>query len=1180
MATLEIHDGKGRVEYLTISKDQQVVFGTDPKCDIVLNDPTAIPFHGRLRWRNGRYKAEAFPDAHSLEVDGKKVLSSSFRQGSEIRVGKARIFLITPDDGPADFEKTRIQDPPKAGAGRAGTAEVAGWGGKVAKGREGEVAPPSFELESALQGLDRGESAEDLPPVEARSARRSRSTPSKNDPLDKGKFEKAKAEKSKEHQPAFVRRMIDTLIAQDQKPGEERILRSPIVIGLGFTLIFLALAGYGLYDVISHMAAERRYETALESFETGEYRNAILRFEEFIEKYPKDERVGKARVLGALADVHQFAAGANPAYSNALSAAEKMLTEVGDEPEFRDSRADLAALVLNIAVGLVDRARRGADAQYLASAESAVKLHDRIGGEPAEAARQRAKFPERFEAARAAVIKAQVRADALAVMDAAVDKSDPSGAYDARNRLIARYPDLTDDPGVLERLRAANDLFREAVTTDRETVPAETEPRPDSLGPPFSLVLRSETSRAIDSSPIVFALAEGFAYGLDGTNGAPVWHVPVGLSSPFPPKPISGSNAILVFDARFNDLVRLDGQTGDLIWRQEIGEAVESPPLILGNQIAQALPDGRVYLLDLGNGAIRGMIHLNRPITQSPVADDLGRYLYVLGMEAVVFIIERSSLECVAVEYLGHDHGSAACPPARLGNYFILPENHRPDSGRWSIFLMEQEGIAFRLKQRLPVEGWTWETPSSLGSVIWAVGDKGSIVAVAVGAPEEDEPFQPIARLAPESDRLGPTFTRARTERELWVASGRSARYDLDLERGDLSRGWTLAQAGPALAPIQVSGRLLILTQQPPQGPGAALWGVDPSNGRPAWRTILGAPWTSTPVPLPDGQELSTLATDGTPLMISKDDLASGGFLEQPLPRPGEDRLPPGRIRRLDGENLTIAITSPSANHLLVRSGGSSELLRVDLPAPLAAHPLLWGEDLIVPGADGRVYLIDPATGIATAEPLIPPFDRADPIRWRSPVLLDEQTVLLPEQDGNLRRIARGSGSRPSLSVLTTTALDRPLAADLASTGGAVVLATDDGRLRSLSGRDLSPIGAWPLDAPLLLGPVAVGDYAFAADASGTVHTFGADGNRIWSITLPDGPPMGPPALSEDSAWFLTRDGGLHRRSLGDGSSLDERQADPLPAGGPIVLDSQLVLPVTPGTVRPFLEDVDVTAEP
>src|SRR5947209_7564951 len=112
MATLEVHDGRGRVEYVSIGREAPALFGTDPKCDIVINDSQAQPFHGRIRWRRGKFKVEAFPDVPSLEVSGKKVLSTSFRQGDEVRVGAYRIFMLNPEDGPVDIEKTRVQPRP------------------------------------------------------------------------------------------------------------------------------------------------------------------------------------------------------------------------------------------------------------------------------------------------------------------------------------------------------------------------------------------------------------------------------------------------------------------------------------------------------------------------------------------------------------------------------------------------------------------------------------------------------------------------------------------------------------------------------------------------------------------------------------------------------------------------------------------------------------------------------------------------------------------------------------------------------------------------------------------------------------------------------------------------------------------------------------------------------------
>src|SRR3954470_22359641 len=126
MATLEVHDGRGRVEIVTISRDHTALFGSDPKCDVVINDPQVLPFHGRLRYKGGKYRAEAFPEANALAINGKKVVAASLAQGDEIKVGAYKIFLVNPEDGPTDADKTREQRPPAAlkKAGNRGGAAV------------------------------------------------------------------------------------------------------------------------------------------------------------------------------------------------------------------------------------------------------------------------------------------------------------------------------------------------------------------------------------------------------------------------------------------------------------------------------------------------------------------------------------------------------------------------------------------------------------------------------------------------------------------------------------------------------------------------------------------------------------------------------------------------------------------------------------------------------------------------------------------------------------------------------------------------------------------------------------------------------------------------------------------------------------------------------------------------
>ena len=53
MATLEVHDGEGRVQFVELAHDHPVIFGTSVACDIVLSGEGISPVQGRIRWKKG-----------------------------------------------------------------------------------------------------------------------------------------------------------------------------------------------------------------------------------------------------------------------------------------------------------------------------------------------------------------------------------------------------------------------------------------------------------------------------------------------------------------------------------------------------------------------------------------------------------------------------------------------------------------------------------------------------------------------------------------------------------------------------------------------------------------------------------------------------------------------------------------------------------------------------------------------------------------------------------------------------------------------------------------------------------------------------------------------------------------------------------------------------------------------
>jgi hypothetical protein len=1183
MATLEVHDGEGRVQFVDLARDHPVLFGTSVACDIVLSGEGISPVQGRIRWKKGRYRVEASPDAEYVVINGHKMTSSSLNQGDELTVGRCRLFMLRLDEtlearpvGPpakrSDEEQTHVLNSP-AHLHPGSTLDGGTAGGVTPTRRAGTLSSPAqspLERDDWLVDLglsgDRDTQAESLDDQGSVS----RNQESSRTAGRAGKRQRAAVPLSRLRD--WFRALRDE---QALAPGQERIISSPLVAGLLLALGLLVLLGLGLRSIIVKTLADQRYNRAVEVMDDGDYRTAIRDFDSFLTGQPKDPRVGKARVLRALANVRQYISLSGGSWSTALECAQDMVRQVGALPEFRDEREELAELIIRIGEGLADRARQSADAKALQEAESSVALHAEIAGEVAPAFLKRSRLPSLLQDARAAVRKADIRARSLSDMDLALASGSAAGVYKARDGLVDQYIDLAQDRELLSRMTQANELIRRAVNVDPANKRGESSARRELLGLPTSLVLRSSLERpaavpAVES--IAYALADGFAYALDAATGAPLWQLPVGLASPFAPQPVPADSTVLVVDARHNELLRVDARSGKLVWRHDLGEPVESPPLVLGEQLYQVLPGGSLVVIELKSGEQQATVKLGEPLSRAPASDEQGRFLYVLGRRDNLFVLAREGLACLAVDYLGHEEGSLPCRPVRIGRFLIVVENHQPTDGRWRVIVLDEEGAKVKQVQQIEVPGWSWGIPASSGSVIWATGDKGGVEAFALGDYASNSPLRSLARLNHDASSSGPAFGMALSERDLWIGAGRAGHYVLDSERGELALQSALGQFGSALAPVQSAGRRVVLTFQYPLIGGVLLVGVDPVSSSVAWQTVLSAPW---PTPLSRtrrGDAFETLGQTGHRYALSIDQLESGGFVEIPLPRAGETRVPSGTILSLenDGHESVVLAPGDSASAVWVQSNQTSDHWQpLELPSALAACPLAWGPNLLVPGADGRAYLIDPVTARSKAEPFVPVYNRERPGRWRAPVQLDAATVALADDAGRVRLLSLRQKPAPRLVVEAEKQLERGIVADPVPIDRALFIATADQRVRVLSARDLSPMGALSLEAPLLGSLAAVGKLCFIFDSGGGVQTAGPDGRRLWSIRL-DSAAAGPPLVRDGLVWILDREGHLHARSMDDGAAREQLELGVLPCGGLLAIGNHTLVPAARGTVQPI----------
>lgn len=1169
MATFEIHDSRGNVRRFTVSRDQVSWFGSSPECEMPLDGPGIAPIHGRLRFKDADFRVEVIKDGPDIFVNGKPSRTARLRRGDEIRVGGCRVFLINPDEEEgelaplsAEFQIDDLKPPSPTAGGRSPQGKEGRSPKPVSASSEAEAkprrsreakAPKAGNTPAWLESLEAG--AESVAPSSAAK--------SILDPADAA-YERSVAGAA---QPSRLGRFGG--LFSESRPGQESLVRSPAVLSLGLALVALVVVAFILWGVIRKTTSERLWRAAEQAMEASEFRNAVARYGEFLAYAPKDPRAGKAQARRGLASVQQFLAGGGNSFENAVKAAREMKAAQINLPEYQDARIDLAALVLQSAEGLATRTASTGSADDLKLTEDAAKLHVEIAGKAAEPQLGRSKLPAKLEQAKAAVEKARIRTESLAAIDAALEAQKAEDVYAARNALVARYADQATDKGVVGRVEKANELIREGVVFEAARGPAQSGPHPDPLGPPLSLVIRDQVRPATTGagSSIVYALADGHAYALDGATGAPLWHIPVGASSPFIPRPVTGDAAAIAFDARHDELIRINARTGEVAWRQALGGPIQDAPMLLGNQLVQATLAGDLAFLDLATGEIQGRMKLGRPIRRAPAIDESAQHLYAVADDSNLFVLTREPPDCAAVLYLGHAAGSIPCPPTRIGPYLVVSENHELDRSRLRIFGLRGDGSEVQQIQELGLEGWTWGEPAFAGTRLWGTADRGGIVSFAIGPPDAKEPFSAVATLAAEKDGLGPIYARSRTEGEIWVAGRRSAQYTLDDTGRSLQASWTLPEGGPALGPIQMAGNLIVLVRETVGRTGTEVTAVDPRRGQVAWRTTLGSRWLAPLIPTGDG--LLTLAPDGRPLAIPGDKVASGGFIEvaEYTPPPGS-QVPKGpwTILTSEGDRITAA-SSKEADNRLMGSGGGADPHEIILPAAPSTPPLAWNGSLLAPMEDGRVFLIDPATGGTRSTPLIVPFDRASPIRWARPAPL-AGAALLADRSGVLSRIVADKDG--ALSLETQANVGAPLLSDPATTPEAILVVTSDNRVQSRAARDLSAQGAAPLEAPLAMGPIAADAYVFLADAAGKLYAYGANGTRAWSVPLPGQPLIGPPVVRDGMAWALGRDGLLHQRALGDGAERAKINLDIVPAGPPLNLPSGLIIPSGAGTLRRY----------
>ena len=226
-----------------------------------------------------------------------------------------------------------------------------------------------------------------------------------------------------------------------------------------------------------------------------------------------------------------------------------------------------------------------------------------------------------------------------------------SQVYDARDALVEQYADLARDKDLIaqddggQRADPQGGHGRPDAPPCRASAPAGPARTADQPGAALRAPTRPPAHRRPRRSSMPWPT--GFGYALDGTTGAPLWHVPLGLASPFAPQAVPGeprcspsTRGSTSWSGLMPGPARSSGGSGS-------ASRSRDPPLLLGNQLAQVLPSGKLLLIGLESGELQTTVNLGRPLARAPVHDESGQHLYILGRQDCLFVLAREPLACV-----------------------------------------------------------------------------------------------------------------------------------------------------------------------------------------------------------------------------------------------------------------------------------------------------------------------------------------------------------------------------------------------------------------------------------------------------------------------------------------------------------------------------------------------------
>ncbi len=966
---------------------------------------------------------------------------------------------------------------------------------------------------------------------------------------------------------------------------------SPLLLTGGGSLIALLIAGLFIGYLLNREDADQILEQAATYFDSGSYTQAIAQYEKFVDHFPHHPQASAAKVRLGIARLWKATQGSSQ-YDKALRTARQVLEKIEEEPEFGLAQEDLASLLPKIATGLAEQAEQATDPEIqdrrAEQAKSALSLcantkYISKTYRDENTLREVQATLTRVERRRSQDADLQ---QAIEQIDQAIASDKITEAYAIHKQLLKKHPGLLSSERLVSKVLEISQSELKVVRYVSEPIAAKTTPRQSPVIASLALAERRGPAAAQVSGDVAVTI-DGATYGLRARDGGLLWRRFVGLSSQTAPVVLAGGDT-LVIDSRTQELLRLDGATGKLRWRQLLGGPAARPTLA-GDRILVAVASGKLLVIDSNSGEQTGYVQFGQPLTVSPVIDRQGKRIYVVGEQSSLYTLDASDYACLGVFYLGHARGSVQVPPVALLDKVAVAVNTGAMTSQLRLLEVAASGaidsdvararLQGLVSTELLAEGRRLVALTSLGMVtVYEISSGKDSTALVLLAQREAGQGDPVARYGLLQQ------DPSNSQWYVWVAGTKLNQMAILPTGGrlpvrDIDQIYSSDRFDH---PLQMAGKLLIHVRRPAGRAGAIVAAMDSTTGAVIWEIELAVPLAGAPVVDLRGPRITAATASGA---IYEFDRAAMGrrVLDQarrlPGEVPGNQGVPLTESVSLGEDAIVFAAEQGARQLLLYRGGAADQPVRsIPLASPSACPPVAWGDGVVVPTRLGQVYYFDASTwngagepekttGQPAVAPFQPPLQAGVEYSWLSPATAGTQLVL---SDGRekiylLQRVAEPT---PHLAAQAEVSVGpSALVTPLAVVGDNVVAGTEDGKLARFALPSLEPRDLVDLGANVVWGPFSMGDRLLLLTADDELICLDSNGAIAWrQPALPGGPGGRPLRLGEEVLVLWSR-GSLSLLKLSDGQQSAKWDLAQPAVAGPVAFGRRFVLAAHDGTL-------------